>query len=245
MALITTNRLFIDVELNRAYSQFGSFNVAAQPFFIQGDQCPVELSLVRQTGVQGNPFEQVAFDATSTFALKIGTTTAVATSTTTATTPSAPAVSSTQIVAYSSTSWQVYRVEVSPKPFGGFFTLSNGTDTTQPISVNASALDVQTAVVAFGSPLTTTNTKVQKVGQYAWEVSFDGSSVGASVTLTASGTGLLAYDSRLMQLDMTAAGVATLLGSNAQVDATLEFSVTTSGQVQTFLLTPCTVINDL
>jgi len=246
MALITTNRLFIDVEQNRAYSQFGSFSISPTPFFIQGDQCPVELSLVRQTGVQGNPFEQVAFDATSTFALKIGTTTAVATSTTTATTPSAPTVTSTQIVAYSATGWQVYRVEVSPDPFGGFFTLSNGTNTSKTISVNASALDVQTAVCALNSGLlNTANTLVQKVGQYAWEVSFSGLSIGASITLTASGTGLLAFDSRLMKLDMTVAGVATLLGSASEVNATLEFSVTTAGEVQTFLYTPCTVINDL
>ena len=92
MALINRNRLFVDVELNRAYSQFGSFSTALQPFFIQGDQCPVEISLVRQTGVQGNPFEQVPFDPSSTFSLKIGNTTLVATSTNTATTPSAPAV---------------------------------------------------------------------------------------------------------------------------------------------------------
>lgn len=246
MALITTNRLFVDVEQNRAYSQFGSFSISPTPFFIQGDQCPVELSLVRQTGVQGNPFEQVAFDATSTFALKIGTTTAVATSTTTATTPSAPAVTSTEIVPYSATGWQVYRVEVSPDPFGGFFTLSDATNTTKPISVNASALDVQTAICKMNPGLlSTANVLVNKVGQFAWEVSFYGAFVGVSIALTASGTGLLAFDSRLMKLDMTVAGVATLLGSASEVNATLEFSVTTSGEVQTFLYTPCTVINDL
>ena len=37
----------------------------------------------------------------------------------------------------------------------------------------------------------------------------------------------------------------TLLGSNTSVEATLEFSIEVSGEVQTFLLTPCTVINDL
>ena len=54
MALITTNRLFVDVDLNRSYSQFGTFNISPQPFFIQGDQCPVEINLVRQTGLQEN-----------------------------------------------------------------------------------------------------------------------------------------------------------------------------------------------
>ena len=245
MALITTNRLFLDVEQNRAYSQFGSFIVAPQPFFIQGDQCPVELSLVRQTGVQGNPFEQVAFDATSTFALKIGTTTAVATSTTTASTPSAPSAIVTSILPYSATGYQVYRVEISPKPFGGFFTLNAGTSDSQPIAVTATADEVKAAVIPTEPALASVNTSVEKVGQYAWEISFWCASTASSITLTAVSTGLTAFDSRLMQLDMTTAGVATLLGSNASVDATLEFSVTTSGEVQTFLYTPCTVINDL
>ncbi len=245
MALITTNRLFIDVEQNRAYSQFGSFSIAPQPFFIQGDQCPVEISLVRQTGVQGAPFEQVAFDATSTFALKIGTTTAVATSTTTATTPSAPAVTVTNVVPYSATGYEVYRVEISPKPFGGFFTLNGGTNDSQPIAVTATAAEVKEAIVPTNPALASINTSVQKVGQYAWEVSFWCASTASSITLTASSTGLTAFDSRLMTLDMTAAGVATLLNGAASVEATLEFSVDTSGDVQTFLYTPCTVINDL
>lgn len=244
MALITTNRLFVDVEQNRAYSQFGSFNVAPQPFFIQGDQCPVELSLVRQTGVQGNPFEQVPFDGSSTFALKIGTTTLVATSTTTATTPSAPAITYSPIVAYNPNSWQVVRIQISPNPFGGFFSLNISPSTSVPISVNATALDVQTAIIAFGSPFTQTSVKVSKVGQYTWDVSFDCNAIGYSVPLTANNN-TTGYDSRVMQLDMTAAGVATLLAGAASVEATLEFSIDVSGEVQTFLLTPCTVINDL
>jgi hypothetical protein len=245
MALITTNRLFVDVEQNRAYSQFGSFSIAAQPFFIEGDQCPVELSLVRQTGVQGSPFEQVPFDPTSTFSLKIGTTTAVATSTTTTTTPSAPAVTVTNVVPFAGNSWQVDRVVISPDPIGGFFTLSDGTGTTKPISVTASALDIRDALLGLGGFFQTTSVSVRQVGQFAWEISLLCNFFGSSVTLTASGTGLLAFDSRLMKLDMTTAGVATLLNGAAQVEATLEFSVDTSGEVQTFLYTPCTVINDL
>ena len=245
MALITTNRLFVDVDLNRSYSQFGSFNVSPQPFFIQGDQCPVELSLVRQTGVQGNPFEQVPFDGSSTFALKIGTTTAVATSTTTATTPAAPAVAITTVMNWSATGYQVYRVEIIPKPFGGFFNLNGGSSDSKPIPVTATAAELKDAIIPTNAALTSANTSVQKVGQYAWEVSFSGASTGSTIPLSASNNGLTAFDSRLMQLDMTAAGVATLLNGAASVEATLEFSIDVSGEVQTFLLTPCTVINDL
>lgn len=245
MALINRNRLFVDVELNRAYSQFGSFSTAPQPFFIQGDQCPVEISLVRQTGVQGNPFEQVPFDPSSTFSLKIGNTTLVATSTNTATTPSAPAVTVTNVVPYASNSWQVERVVISPDPIGGFFTLSDGSSTTKPISVTASALDIRDALIGLGGFFQTTSVSVRQVGQFAWEVSLLCNFFGSAVTLTASGSGLLAFDSRLMQLDMTTAGVDTLLYGASQVEATLDFSVTVSGEDQTFLFTPCTVINDI
>lgn len=245
MALITRNRLFVDVDQNRAYTQFGSFNISPEPFFIQGDQCPVELSLVRQTGQPANPFEQVEFDASATYALKIGTTTAVATSTTTATTPSAPSVTATQITTYYTNSWQVYEVEIAPEPLSGFFTLSDGTATTSPLSIEATSLEVQTAIVAFGAPYATSAVSVSKTGRYKWQVSFLCNTIGASVALTASGTGLVAFDSRVLTLDMTAAGVATLLNGAASAEATLEFSVDVSGDVQTFLYTPCTVINDL
>jgi len=245
MALITTNRLFIDVEKNRAYSQFGTYNITSEPFFIQGDQCPIEVSLVRQTGVDGNPFEQVPFDAGSSFDLKIGTTTAVATQTSVAVTPSAPSAVCTNPLPYSAGSWEVYRVEITPKPAGGFFTVGSSPYVTKPLSVNATALEVLQAITAWGGLFTNDNVLVSKVGQYAWEISFQCNAFGYGVMLTASGTGLLAYDSRVLTLDMTTAGVATLLAGKASASATLDFSVTVSGETQTFLYTPCTVINDI
>ncbi len=247
MALITTNRLFIDVEQNRAYSQFGSFNVAPQPFFIQGDQCPVELSLVRQTGVQGNPFEQVPFDGSSTFALKIGTTTAVATSTTTATTPAGPTAATAVTTPFTGSNWQVNRVVIEPDPLGGNFTINNGIVDTSPISVFATAANIRDAIIAsWGPPYSTSNVSVVQVSRFAWDISFNNVAIGGvAITLTMGSTGLVSYSSVLMQLDMTTAGVTTLLNGAASVEATLEFSIDVSGEVQTFLLTPCTVINDL
>ena len=244
MALITTNRLFVDVEQNRAYARFGSYDVNPEPFFIQGDQCPVEISLVRRTGIQTNPFEEVPFDGGSSFALKIGNTTLVATSTTTAVTPSSPSVSVTTLVAYGAADYETYRVSISPAPRGGFFTFSNGTATTDQISPDSTSQAIVSALQGFGSSYIGAVT-VNQVGQYTWDISFKSSAIGASVGLTASATGLQAFDSRVMTLDMTAAGVATLLNGAASVEATLEFSVEVSGDVQTFLYTPCTVINDL
>lgn len=245
MALITTNRLFVDVELNRAYSQFGTFNIIPQPFFIQGDQCPVEISLVRQTGVAGAPFEQVPFDAASTFALKLGTTAAVATSTTTAVTPTAPALTITNTVAYNVDGWEVFKVAISPEPLGGFFTLLSSPNQTLPISVDASAIEVQSALVGLGGVFTNSSVRVTKIGTYAWEVSFKCSLIGYATALNVGTSSFEAYDSRVLTLDMTTAGVTTLLAGNPSVEATLEFSVDTAGEVQTFLLTPCTVLNDL
>lgn len=247
MALITTNRLFVDVDLNRSYSQFGTFNISPQPFFIQGDQCPVEINLVRQTGVQGSPFVIVEWPAGATFALKIGTTTAVATSTTTATTPSNPLASTFITTVYTGTNWQVSRVQISPDPLGGNFTINNGTTDTSPISVFATSANIKDAIVSsWAGTYTAANVNVVQVSRFAWDISFNNSPIsGAPITLTCGGSGPISYDSRLMQLDMTTAGVATLLGSNTSVEATLEFSIDVAGEVQTFLLTPCTVINDL
>ncbi|MEY4403565.1 MAG: hypothetical protein RIR91_1600, partial [Verrucomicrobiota bacterium] len=161
MALINRNRLFVDVELNRAYSQFGSFSTAPQPFFIQGDQCPVEISLVRQTGVQGNPFEQVPFDYYSSCELKIGTIATGIATTASGSVVSSPNVNVTAILPYAANSWQVYRIEISPYPLGGFFTLTDGANYTQPIPVSATALELQNFIAAWGSTYSSSSVKVE------------------------------------------------------------------------------------
>lgn len=247
MALITTNRLFIDVDLNRSYSQFGTFNISSQPFFIQGDQCPVEINLVRQTGLQGSPFVIVDWPVGATFALKIGTPSATATSTTTAVVPAGPSAATAITTPYAGNNWQVSRVLVSPDPLGGNFTINNGSVDTSPISVFATAADIKNAIISsWGAPYAASNVNVVQVSRFAWDISFNNSDIsGVAITLTCGSTGLIGYGSRLMQLDMTTAGVATLLGSNTSVEATLEFSIDVAGEVQTFLLTPCTVLNDL
>jgi hypothetical protein len=247
MALITTNRLFVDIDLNRSYSQFGTFNVSSQPFFIQGDQCPVEINLVRQTGLQANPFVIVPWPGSATYALKIGTTTAVATSTTTAVTPAGPSAATAITTPWTGTNWQINRVVVQPDPLGGSFSISNGTFTTAPISVFATAANIRDAIIAgFGGTYTASTVNVVQASRFEWDISFDNLAIsGAAITLTFDNTSMVPFGSVLMQLDMTTAGVATLLGSNASVEATLEFSIEVSGEVQTFLLTPCTVINDL
>lgn len=247
MALITTNRLFVDIELNRSYSQFGTFNISPQPFFIQGDQCPVEINLVRQTGLQGTPFTIVTWPASATFALKIGTPSATATSTTTATIPAGPSAYTAVLTPYTGTNWQVNQVVIIPDPLGGTFTINNGTSDTSPISVFATAANIRDAIIAsWAAPYTAATVNVTQTDQFSWDISFNNTAIaGVAITLTLGNTGLVTYNSRLMQLDMTTAGVATLLGSNTSVEATLEFSIEVSGEVQTFLLTPCTVINDL
>lgn len=246
MALITTNRLFIDVEMNRAYSEFGSFNVVTQPFFVQGDQCPVEISLVRQTGVQEYPFELVPFDAGWYYNLKIGNTTLVATSTASAVMAANPNLTCTSVVAYAPNAWQTYKVSLDAAPFKGFFTLSDATNLTKPIPVTATALNVRDALIEFGGLYTASSVSVQKTGQYSWEVSFLCNTFGASVALISYPYGIVSYEAKVMTLDMTTAGVTTLLDGAQSVEATLEFSVNElSGDTQTFLFTPCTVLNDL
>ena len=247
MALITTNRLFIDVDLNRSYSQFGTFNVSPQPFFIQGDQCPVEINLVRQTGLQGSPFVIVDWPVGATFALKIGTPSATATSTTTSTLLAGVSMGTAITTPYAGNNWQVNRVQPTTDPLGGNFTINNGTNDTSPISVFATAADIKNAIISsWGAPYAASNVNVVQVNRFAWDIYFNNTAIGGvPITLTCGSTGMVAYSSILMQLDMTTAGVATLLGSNTSVEATLEFSIDVSGEVQTFLLTPCTVINDL
>ena len=193
MALITTNRLFIDVDLNRSYSQFGSFNVSPQPFFIQGDQCPVEINLVRQTGVQGSPFVILPWPVGATFSLKIGTTTAVATSTTTAVFSAGPSAVTAITTPFTGGNWQVNRVQIDPVPLGGSFSINNGTSDTQPISVFATAANIRDAIIAgWNAPYSTSTVNVVQVSQFAWDISFKNAAIsGAPITLTLDSTGLV------------------------------------------------------
>jgi hypothetical protein len=67
------------------------------------------------------------------------------------------------------------------------------------------------------------------------------------LSLTVSGSGIISFVGYSVILDMTTAGVTTLLGSASSASATLEISTTqtTGSYVQTAAQIPCTVFKDI
>lgn len=244
MALPTVYRFFVDYEKNAVYRSFDGTAVFANPTFVQGDAAKCEFYLVKATGVAGHPWEAVDFDGSATYSLKLGTTTAVATSSTTVTSTSSTTATVSTIVGGSSTANEIQQIVLSPAPAGGTFTVEYGGKYTASIDVDASASELQTAL--NGIFALDGQTKVTKIADYVWRIEFIDTLAKTNVSaVTVQTDGVRSLAGKAMTLDMSAAGVGTLVGTSASVTATLEFSYTVSSETQTGFQVSCTVLNDL
>ena len=244
MALPTVYRFFVDYERGVAYRTFDGSIAWANPNFIQGDGAKCEFYLVKSTGVAGIPWEAVDFDGSATYSLKLGTVSAVATSSTTASSTSATAATVTTVVGGSASANEIQQISLSPIPAGGTFTVEYGGNYTAAIDVEATAAELKTALNAIAA--LTDKTNVYKVADYVWRIEFIGTLAKTNVNaVTVQIDGVRTLSGKAMTLDMSAAGVGTLLNGAATATATLEFSYTVSGETQTGFQMGCTVLNDL
>ena len=87
---------------------------------------------------------------------------------------------------------------------------------------------------------------VNKVGDFTWDITYN-STLAPPLSLTVSGSGIVSFTGYTITLDMTTAGVTTLLGGAASAEATLEISTTqtTGSYVQTAAQIPCIVYEDI
>lgn len=244
MALPTVYRFFVDYERGTAYRSFDSTTVVLNPVFVQGDAAKCEFYLVKASSVSGIPWEAVDFDGSATFALKLGTVSAVATSSTTVASTTATAATVTTVIAGSASANEIQQIALAPAPAGGTFTIEYGGNYTNAIDVDASASELKAALNVITALDGKTN--VYKVADYVWRIEFIGTLAKTNVNaVTVQTDGVRSLAGKAMTLDMSAAGVATLLDGAASVQANLEFSYTVSGETQTGFQIPCTVINDL
>jgi hypothetical protein len=95
---------------------------------------------------------------------------------------------------------------------------------------------------AYGS----TTFNVTKSGDYSWDIEW-GPTYTPPGVITVSGAGILSFTGYQATLDLSAAGVATLLGTAKSADAILEVAtLTSSGTVkQTAMHIPCTVYEEI
>lgn len=143
-----------------------------------------------------------------------------------------PAVITTSVLQSGTT-----RIKIEPSPKDGTFILSVGTYTTTPISVYATALDVQNAISAVVDGF-----EVQKSGAFIWDVSQNTTPL---LSITANGAGLISFDSIVGEVNFNNYETATLLAGATSKNTTLEIEMTIGSSVATVLQTPCTIISNL
>lgn len=245
MALYTNYSLFVDVQNGVASTSYQDVRLVNNPFFFKGDQSVLNVYFVRPNNISAAPYEEVVISGLASVNVAIGTATAVATSTSGLTALGTATASVTTVVAYSAGVNQIDRITISPQPKGGTFSLLYaGVTIIGPISVNASAADIASILAPNFSPTTFT---VTKVGNFSWDIEWNAGTYSPPGALTSNSAGIISFVGYEIILDMTTAGVTTLLGSAASADATLEISTTqtTGSYVQTAAQIPCIVYEEI
>lgn len=244
MALYTNYSLFVDVENGVASKSFQDVNQLVGPAFFKGDQSVLNVYFVKPNNYGSSPYEEVIISGLASVNVAIGTSSAVATSTSGLTALGAASLGISTVVAYASGTNQIDRVTISPAPKAGTFALLYNSLPIGPISIFASAAEFQAALELNAS--LTDKVTVNKVGDFTWDITYD-STLAPPLSLGGSGSGIVSFTGYEVVLDMTAAGVATLLAGAASAEATLEISTTqtTGSYVQTAAQIPCTVYEDI
>jgi hypothetical protein len=249
MALYTNYSLFVDVENGVASKSFQDVSQLVGPAFFKGDQCVLNVYFVKPNNYGSAPYQEVVISGLASVNVAIGTSSAVATSTSGLTALSASTASVSTVVPYSFGVNQIDRITISPPPKGGSFSLVyNGTNLLPILPVTASAEQVlealasYTGMAKFGDRVTVT-----KVGDFSWDVTYDQNYIAPPAALSALSAGITSFTGYEIVLDMTTAGVTTLLNGAASAEATLEISTTqtTGSYVQTAAQIPCTVFEDI
>lgn len=240
MALLTTQRLFIDPYTGLAYRGWNDFTTVGQPVFYAGDTAQIELYLIKQTSSAAYPMESIDFPASNiTFA--VGTPGG---------TPAASGTSWSSISAGTAT-WSSPTLTVPTEATGGFYTLtlSNAspslTATTASITKDVGAAEISAAIVTAvnaQSGWSAASATVTQTSQGKFTVTAKATNSSTVYTLTVSVTSSLTGASGYKgSVAFTGSGVTTLLGSNTSVTSTLEVQCNTGSGYQTYLQIPCTL----
>jgi hypothetical protein len=240
MALLTTQKLFIDVDRGVAYSAWNNFSQAPNPTFYEDDTAQIELYLVRNTGRGDFPMESVAFP-TSTIAVGVGTPGAAA-----AASGTSWAAISTPAATFSSPT-----LTVPAAAIGGSYTLTISntspalSEVTTPLTITASASDIQAAIlaaIAKDTDWSLPDVSVVQTGSGKFSIIAKAKETTTVYTLTVAVTSsLIGAAGYIGSLAFTAAAVDTLLGSATQVTSTFEVQCTDTTPVQTYLQVPCII----
>jgi hypothetical protein len=250
MAIQFTNyQLFIDPVAQVAYQSYGDFAPVPTPVFTQGDKVRLELYVVQQTNVPGSLMQLLTFPS-GTVKVQVGTPgveQVVGTSSSTAV--AAPAIT------LSAGAGGVTPFTIGPRAFRGFFNIriqntSPALDVTTrfiqyPIDINLMQTALTDAVLK-DSDWEDAESEVLQTGELTGSIALRATETttvydlanASQLSVTSSLTG---YPGKYVDLDFSAAAVATFLGSSETKAATLEVQISDSGDVQTYVQLACTI----
>jgi hypothetical protein len=145
-------------------------------------------------------------------------------------------------VSYSQIGYNTTRFSINPTPKGGSFIITDGTNTTAPISVNTTSALLYSALVNAGIADSNYSYSVISSGAYSWDVAQLTNNFKA---LSANSSGIVSFTSKVGVLNLNTEEVEDFLNGKQSGIATLEINVSDDSGVQTLYQGPVQIFNDL
>lgn len=134
------------------------------------------------------------------------------------------------------------RISISPSPKFGTFAISNGTNTTGALSIDASATEVLDALISSQISNNTRAYSVSKSGNYSWDIY---RTSGTAETLTVTNSGMIGFSSKFGVVNFNTLEVEDLLAGQPRALAVLEVEYSYNGTKQTIYQGNVIIVNDL
>jgi hypothetical protein len=134
------------------------------------------------------------------------------------------------------------RISISPNPKFGSFAISNGTLTTNSLSIDASEGEIVDSLVSSGISNTNRVYSVSKSGDYSWDIY---RTTGTAETLSVTDSGMIGFSSMVGIVNFNTAEIEDLLAGQPSVSVIMEVEYTHEGSKQTIYQGSATIVNDL
>ena len=134
------------------------------------------------------------------------------------------------------------RISISPNPKFGSFAISNGTLTTNSLSIDSSEGEIVDSLVSSGISNTNRVYSVSKSGEYSWDVYRIS---GTAETLSVTNSGMIGFSSKAGIVNFNTAEIENLLAGEPSVSVIMEVEYTYGGSKQTIYQGSATIVNDL
>ena len=190
-------KLFLDTEARNFVGGSSATLAASSPLLFEGDVENIELYFLKPTGNFSSPYEFVNYSTGITATLRLGATTAAATVTSWSAITTTVTITASEVIAGGSGTSEVQRIQMSPRPATGFYSVQLPTRNITVSSVTAAnftaayhaLLDGQSVTLTgFTTPTGFSNGSVYFVRDRSRDV-FKIAVTAGGTAITASATG--------------------------------------------------------